>query len=67
LQHCCYIPSMRRDEEPQFGAKLGASAICRIRPASAAPFFVIVIAMVLACVVIWLTASAATIEGDNPK
>jgi hypothetical protein len=31
----------------------------------AAPFFVIIIAMVLACVVICLTAMAATIEGDN--
>jgi hypothetical protein len=33
----------------------------------AASCFVIVIAMVLACVVICLTAMAATIEGDNPQ
>lgn len=44
---------------------MSASAVCRIRPELAAPFFVIV--MVLACVAICLTSLAATIEGDNPK
>jgi hypothetical protein len=62
-RHSQVCPVPIRSE--QFEAKLGASAVCRIRPALAAPFFVI--AMVLACVAICLAALAATIEGDNAK